>query len=321
MPQFLGLPLEIRDYIYTADLDPPNSIMPPSSPLEAGERKRGANRRLPCGGYFENCNMYSLQPLSKCRSALLLANHQIHAEFTAVIERQKRLGKLCYKLDCMIVDQELIYPTWLSVSALSSRLNRVEVDIRIVGTGDKSKRSKWHHGHEGPSPLVWSLFALINRFLTRGPDFLAPISPQEQQIRIGELAINVISPLPVCLNGFATNDESDYDDAKEVLARMNAHMFLLINKISLTEWEGQIMYDRVEVIRFRLNGIDQMIYELRTMQTKGSGNSYIVRYCEILMDKNMSKDILTIYSHCGIRSEMDFGWLQTEGRLPNWTTS
>ena len=281
MPQLLDLPQEIREIIYIAVLDLSNSILPPSSPLEAGERKKGANRCLEWGQSFENCNMYSLHPLSRSRPPLLLASRQIYDEFSEVLERQKRLGKLCYKLDCMIVAHELIYPTWLSVPILSPRLDRVDVDVRLLGKQHMTKRSKWHHSLGGPSPMLWSLFALIKRFLTRGPDFLAPTLHREQQIQLRELVINFPCPPRVPVGGSASVCRNDYEDPKDVLARLHTHMFFLMNKSSHTESEAHIIYDRVEVITFRVNGKEQMVYDLRTIPTTNSRNIYMVRFDEI----------------------------------------
>jgi hypothetical protein len=261
MPHFLDLPREIRNLIYIAVLDPSiHWLTPPSSPKEAGKRKL----EEPSSGF----NQYPLRPLFRTRPALLFANRQVHAEFTDVIERQKRLGRISYKLDCLVFARECIYPTWLSVPTLCARIDRVNVDVRVLGEIERKTRSMRKGWAGWPHDTTWSVFELITRFLERGPDLLAPVLPLEQ-LQVEEMVINFFRPSPALVTGspldsIPQRDDPTHDEV-QILACMECYMFGLLNQNGYTMPNGEIMYERVKVIKICLNGKEETVFDLRVL--------------------------------------------------------
>lgn len=187
MPNFLGLSRELRDLVYMAVLNSANK--PPPSPSADSEERHQSYEET-----FQGCNMYSTHPVHIASAALLLTNRQIHAEFAASIARLKRSGRLRYKLDCMLYEEEIIYPTWLSVPVLSERIDVLEVDFRLFGDPAGNAHGYmdyWKADHGAASPVLWGLWTLLKRFLTRGPDFLSP-EKDERKIEVDTLVLNVI---------------------------------------------------------------------------------------------------------------------------------
>lgn len=269
MPKFLDLSRELRDIIYTAVLG--SELSPPSSPAESGDRKRTSGRGGLDEEAFEYCNMYSLQPVPVSSSALLRTNRQIHTELAEIISRVKKSKTLRYKLDCLMLDERLIYPTWLSVPALSSSVASVEVDFRLFGDCN-GKRSGWAGGDGAPSVIIWSLFALLKRFLLRGPDFLSPPKPG-RKIKIGVLVLNVITPSPLSAKGFIPREVPSHQrlhrgrrkgmiDPEVVPGEMESHMgYLLDGSKDMAPYAG-IVYNRVRIIRFCLDGDERKVWDL-----------------------------------------------------------
>lgn len=187
MPNFLALSLELRDIIYNFVLNAPDDA-PPSSPADSGERRQS------CEEIFHGCSVYFPQTVHISSAALLLINRQIHAEFAASIARLKKSGRLRYKLDCMLYGEGWIYPTWLSVPVLSEGINVLEVDVRRarnpegIGGGLMSKREA---DPDGCDPMIRCLWALLKRFLTRGPKF-SSCEKDERRIEVGSLVLNVL---------------------------------------------------------------------------------------------------------------------------------
>ncbi|MCJ1378811.1 hypothetical protein MMC17_001910 [Xylographa soralifera] len=172
----LTLSRELRDLIYTAVLQA--EIAPPSS--ESGPRY---NARL----------SYNLPPALVNSNVLLLINHQIHEETKEAIHNLTKSGQLRYKLDCILVNGRHIYPTWLSIPALSATVSRVEVDFRPTLEG--------HQLISGRVPDVgfsisWDMFTLLDQFLEKSPDFESGLG-EGGIMRIDELILTVVTPSPI----------------------------------------------------------------------------------------------------------------------------
>lgn len=94
-----------------------------------------------------------------------------------------------YELDCEIVDENKIFPTWLHIPPIHPKrgvpISCVHVTFRFSGHRPDpevdEQRETWSHGCGGPGRMIRSLQALLNRFLKWGPDFLtlsaAPSGP------------------------------------------------------------------------------------------------------------------------------------------------
>lgn len=118
---FLSLPREIRDLIYTALLQSPNS--PPSSPEEAGPRLRKSGV------------LYSVEQIPEVLyAALLRCNRQISAEFHECLFACQSIQGL--RLDCMIKGYA-VWPTWISFPFPEARnIGNIDVDLRLFDVGD-----------------------------------------------------------------------------------------------------------------------------------------------------------------------------------------
>lgn len=187
MPNILALSRELRDLIYIFVLNEADSP-PPSSPADSGERQQSYEEFDQC------CKVYPKPSVHIRCAALLLTNRQIHAEFAPWVARLKKSGPLRYKLDCMLYEQEAIYPTWLSVPALASCIDVVEVDFRLFGdSGGYSGgfMGEWESNYHGQSRMIWGLWALLRRFLSRGPDLLSR-EKCERKIEVETLMLNII---------------------------------------------------------------------------------------------------------------------------------
>ncbi|KAI9792580.1 MAG: hypothetical protein M1816_002100 [Peltula sp. TS41687] len=181
----LDLPLEIRQLIYAAVLD--SELPPPSCPSENVHSGKGwpADRNFTYVG--DDRNMYPLSPFTAAGSGLLLTNRQHRAETLDAIAAFKAHRQLRYKLDCMIGEEARLYHTWLSVPLLSSRIDIVEIDVRILNRLDRFGLPP------NPFHVFWSLDAMLRRFLEGGPDFRTPPNAG-RVIEVGTIVLNFMSP-------------------------------------------------------------------------------------------------------------------------------
>lgn len=63
------------------------------------------------------------------------------------------------------------------------------------------------------------------------------------------------------------------------------------------------MYDRVKVIKLRLNGKEQMIFDLRIMAGMSRHAIQEVNFCKITSDSHFSMNNLTVSSYIGLREQ------------------
>eukprot|EP00026_Physarum_polycephalum_P013609 Phypoly_transcript_14027.p1 GENE.Phypoly_transcript_14027~~Phypoly_transcript_14027.p1 ORF type:complete len:249 (+),score=42.45 Phypoly_transcript_14027:203-949(+) len=172
----LDLPLHVRGQIFSKVLfniqDKPN-IAQNASP----------NRIVKDELTKEKCNQYPSQLPPLYYVTLLCVNKQISSEVKKMFHKKK----LIYKLDCLIGDRA-IYPTWISIPRLSNKVDVIEANIRL--SGRQTIEKGWSSGCRcctgGPGPLIWSLAALLLRFVTHGPDFLTG-----KNTKVGTLIVNV----------------------------------------------------------------------------------------------------------------------------------
>lgn len=96
----------------------------------------------------------------------LLVNRQLRDETLAAIDILP--SKYTYDLDILLVDGKFLYPTWLSIPALTNVVDRLHTSIRIDLTAARQYQG-FRLGCGGPPILVWSFLAILNRFLSVGP--------------------------------------------------------------------------------------------------------------------------------------------------------
>lgn len=189
MPNLLALSRELRDLIYFFVLKAPDDP-PPSSPANSGERQQAED------GPHHACKIYYQRRMHVSSAALLLTSRQIHAEFAASVARWKKSGPLRYKLDCMLYEEEAIYPTWLSVPVISERIDLLEVELRLFGDPEVNEAgfmNAWDRkkAHNDQSPIFWGLCALLQRFTMCGPEFLS-CEKGQGVVEVKRLVLNFI---------------------------------------------------------------------------------------------------------------------------------
>jgi hypothetical protein len=271
MLNILDLPREIRDLIYRAVLD--SELSTPSSPAELRHNRKQMPSQYGSSEYFsEHCNQYPLQPVSISISSLLLTNRQIHREILDAIARLKAQKQLRYKIDCMIEDEKRIYPTWLSVLVVSFHIDVVEVDFRIFGQRDDN-RSGFAPGNGGPGPLVWSLFALPDRFLERGPNFLSSCKTR-QKIEVKLITLNVVTPSePV--EGFIPKDWRTNESRmtgvihpESVLWCIKEYLGNVLDRTKYTAMYAKTVYGGVRCMKLMLDSKTTMKWNLVNMEAE-----------------------------------------------------
>ncbi|KAL8770767.1 MAG: hypothetical protein Q9209_003634 [Squamulea sp. 1 TL-2023] len=263
----LMLTRELRDNIYDTLLL--SSRAAPSSPKNSGLRKRPGEDDQEC---FESCNLYQADNLESSTSSLQLTSRQVYNEVTEAIARLQRLTKLPYKLDCMLVDEVELLPTWLSFPAFVSEIPKLEVDFRLFGDVE-GKQSAWTGGCGGPPVMVWCLFYLMKRFLLRGPDFLSMVK-QTKRIMVNELSINVLTPALILPNGFIVEKYGPFIRGRRkglmspetLLSLMADMMGYLLGRSRYTASYATLVFERVQRITFHLDGKERRKWDLRTMR-------------------------------------------------------
>ena len=123
----MSLSRELRDNIYDVLLLSHREA--PLIPENSGLRKRPGEYDQEI---FEYCNFYPAEPLDSPTSSLQLSCRQIHNEVQDAISRLQALAKLTYKLDCMLVNEVELHPTWLSFPAFQSEIPKLEVELQAL---------------------------------------------------------------------------------------------------------------------------------------------------------------------------------------------
>jgi hypothetical protein len=148
----LQLPRELRDKILNcliaSHTQPPISGSNPEnrSGLEKGYRIM----------HVKSLNRAELIPT-------LLVNHQLHDETMTAIG----LFPNNYVMQAILVNEEQLWPTWVSVPKLTSRIDRLHFSLQSVGLRVR-KRCTWRGGCGGP-PLITVSCVMIGYGYSRCP--------------------------------------------------------------------------------------------------------------------------------------------------------
>ena len=135
--------------------------------------------------------------------SLLHTSRQIRAELLETLSRTR----LHYKIDLGLrMDTDILYPTWISVPALSHRVDVLDVNLRIRPGKTSSLCSM--HGDDDDLERSGDVFSgglmLLRRFLDRGVYFLS--KKKARKITVGLLALHILLP-----------EDQDGQDSKEIL--------------------------------------------------------------------------------------------------------
>ncbi|KAF2493043.1 hypothetical protein BU16DRAFT_529270 [Lophium mytilinum] len=280
----LSLPREIRDTILelvisysrpppqdvsTAEPRPtPSPRWHPEDPSEFNSAPGRFAVYLEPRGYISNS------------ASLLLVNRQISSKTAAALT----LFHPPYELDVIFLEESKLWPTWLSVPALSSQLDQVNATIRISGHHD----IPWPLGNGGPPWQVWPFFYLLEYVLRRGP-VPHTDSSLDREVTIKNLDLNFIgkddkeeipgeTPPPASENWkytrYHAQSASLQDDEtvqKKVLRPTWLAWFLMRHCLELlgmtyhTAQYGAILHERVGSIQFSVNGKRFAHFEIGTV--------------------------------------------------------
>ncbi len=196
MASLLTIPQELRDSIYTFAI---TSALPAPPTTSYGTHKQTSKAIRAKSRSTIQCG---LTPLPWSCNALQLTNLQISTEVSAWLIRQKKAHALAYSLDCVILNEQHIFPTWLSLPYLSTSIGTVNVNLRIAGRSKGGyETSVWRHGDGGHSEMMNCLWRLVCCFIAYGPVFTGPYSTAlstqmlqtDNNFSVGEVVINVES--------------------------------------------------------------------------------------------------------------------------------
>lgn len=131
MPEFFGLPRELRDMIYTCVI----TWSLPQPHCEDTEDYRWRHVLGPgsirSGEY--GCS-YSTDTVPGTCANLLACSRQVNLELTQAIERAKRQGDLVAKLDCIAVDESVHAFSWLSLPIVTNRRTKQEGKTNVLAS-------------------------------------------------------------------------------------------------------------------------------------------------------------------------------------------
>ena len=286
MTSFLSIFPELRELIYIIILTSPDPSPSPSinrnnrigsDPSSAGGRSQQVEGEEIKG--LRECNNLYLSTLApKIASiALLLCNWQIHSEISATINHLKLTKNLHYEIDCELGKEQTIYPTWLLIPVYLTCIPCIHVTFRPSGTCIIGR--SLFYGNGGPGMMIWSLLALLNRFLKRGPDFLAP-PMTSKSFKVEKLILNMTSP--GTLNASETlqlpNTQWPFRGPAQVQAGEFIHPETIVNimiwhfreifnnKRGYEAGFGKFIASRVASISLTYDGEERCTWDLANMQ-------------------------------------------------------
>ncbi|KAL8898486.1 MAG: hypothetical protein Q9207_006669 [Kuettlingeria erythrocarpa] len=262
--RFLDLIRELRDNVYEKVLL--SSRPPPSSPeCEGGWKTPGNTVR----SSFEDHNHYSANDGQSIGAPLLLICQQISKEVREALARLTKLNCSPFRLDLMLLDERELYITWLAFPLSTNHIPRLDVDFRLFGDVEGKETTMDYANGRNPV-LAWGLLTLMQRFLQRGPDFLAPRF-QGLDVWIGELSVNVFTPPSPPPGGYASRflrhrHRKGHMSPADMLNWLTWYMDYLLRRTRHTPPYARLIYERIKRMSFSLDGVEQKSWELATLQ-------------------------------------------------------
>ncbi|KAH7342516.1 hypothetical protein BKA65DRAFT_293137 [Rhexocercosporidium sp. MPI-PUGE-AT-0058] len=185
----LQIPRELRDKILSLVVLS-TMVTPPESPDNPGDREE--LKDVKCNGWFAGCGVFYQKDTQMKGIPTLAINQQLRSETLSIMTLLKLPGLRSYKLDVMIVEDCDLWPTWLYVPTMTTRVEEVRATFRIHGASPR-RYCGFSGGDGGPPVIVWSFYNLLERFLQVGP-----VSRQEKLhdkcIKIKHLVLDFQTP-------------------------------------------------------------------------------------------------------------------------------
>ncbi|KAF2443903.1 hypothetical protein P171DRAFT_474044 [Karstenula rhodostoma CBS 690.94] len=169
MPSLMTLPPEIRDQICTHAILTPNT---PTSISQSSEALLPSRVELntPHIRAWSHVVLYERKPPNTTTDSLLQLSKQLRTETQATLAHLAA-SPPSYTLDLIILNETELLPTWTSVPVATTRVDTVDVALRISGVHEvKGWRSyEGFTSGNGLGPAMgWQLYAVLERFLRVG---------------------------------------------------------------------------------------------------------------------------------------------------------
>ncbi|KAF4636657.1 hypothetical protein G7Y89_g1422 [Cudoniella acicularis] len=187
MPSLLDLPREIRDKILSLVISIPTT--PPRDHSVADSRTELYNPS--CGGRYVDRGVKYPTRMNRTETIpTLLVNRQLHDETLSAIDLLPT--KHTYILDILLVGGSSLWPTWISVPALTNLVDTVSAAVRIDHTGKITYRT-FEAGDGSPPSITWTFYRILDRFLRVGP-VVNPSAKPEGGIAVKTLELDIRTP-------------------------------------------------------------------------------------------------------------------------------
>jgi hypothetical protein len=252
MATFLTLPQELRDKILTLAIEAPLSLLQPPAPSE--------DHQSSIDNFTSFYGRINTIPT-------LLVNKQLHRETKAAIDRLP--NKHSYELDILLVNEVELWPTWLSVPALTSQIEKVRATIRYIDIINRSDHGwRGFRRRYGATPMItWSSHDLLTRsILCIHRDWQTQLADKslKDNVSIKLLELDVRSPdVPPGLIG-----RDVHYMTLEFLREKNGVDYVLnpeflVDFIEFHLWKlleyhmachGRFLYERIGTIKIYLDG-------------------------------------------------------------------
>jgi hypothetical protein len=156
MPHLLTIPRELRDkilnLIISSYISEPQDISDPSNRAILDDFKQDSP-------YFHGHHtLYIEHPKQRDTTSLQLVNRQLHIETLDTLRILPT--KHSYVLDVIIAEEQNLWPTWLYLPALTTRVDKVYCQIRSIGF-PHPKYGLFMEGCGGPPASNHSLFLFL----------------------------------------------------------------------------------------------------------------------------------------------------------------
>lgn len=116
---------------------------------------------------------------------------------------------------------------------------------------------------------------LMQKFLQRGPDFLAPRT-QRHDMWIGELTVNVVTPTSPPPGGYANKFyhnrlRKGHVSPADMLHFLTWYMDFLLRRTRHTAPYARLVFERIKRMSFSLDGVEKKSWELATLKPEYTG--------------------------------------------------
>ena len=259
MPTLVDIPRELRNKILRLLIEAPAAE--PQDPIDADDRQELHDVKL-IGQLAGQNIFYSTASTNRARAcSLLLVNHQLHEETISM------LGLLSSKefcdLDIMIINDNELWPTYLSGPSLTNRFGTVHATFRII-TSSRIPQKGFYGGRGGPCSKKWPMYSILERFLRVGPrgpqkhehDHYISIKTLEIDVRTPNVPLELLAPKDMpFLTRLRSESGIDYVLHPECVFDLIASGidFLLSMRYHHTIF-GELLYERIGSIKLMLDG-------------------------------------------------------------------